>query len=106
MENVFEMIVVFVNDGFSDVVMDAARKEGANGGTVMNCRGTANKEIEEKYGIGISEDKDMVLIIVPKEIKDKVIKSINENAGLKTDKHGIIFSLPISDAEGLNYNEK
>ena len=46
-----ELIMVIVNHGYSEEVMDAARAEGARGGTVMNARGTATKAVEEKYGI-------------------------------------------------------
>lgn|SRR5574344_2670526 len=105
MDNELELIVVLVNSGFSEVVMDAAREKGAHGGTVVNCRGTANKEIEKKYGIAISEDKDMLLIVVAKDIRDDILKAINDSAGLQTEKRGIIFSLPISDAVGLKFDK-
>ena len=39
-EQKFEVIIVLVNSGFADVVMDAAREEGARGGTIVHARGT------------------------------------------------------------------
>ena len=38
MERAFELIVAIVNRGFSDLVMDAARKAGASGGTILHGR--------------------------------------------------------------------
>ena len=105
MENNFELIIAYINAGFSDLVMDAARSQGAHGGTVMSCRGTGNKEIEKKYGVAISEDKDMVMIVVAKEIRDKVLKAINDKTGLQTDVRGIAFSLPISNVSGLKFDK-
>ena len=45
-----EVILCIVNNGFSDVVMDAAREFGAGGGTVINARGTASLEAERNQG--------------------------------------------------------
>ena len=41
-----EAIFCIVNSGYSEAVMDAAKKLGASGGTVINARGTASKEAE------------------------------------------------------------
>ena len=39
-----EAIFCIVNSGYSEMVMDAAKKLGARGGTVINARGTAPKD--------------------------------------------------------------
>ena len=39
-----ELIVCIVNAGFSQNVMEAARAAGAQGGTVIRARGSANPE--------------------------------------------------------------
>jgi uncharacterized protein YaaQ len=44
----YEMVVAIVNDGYVDLAMDAAKKAGARGGTVLTARGTGkrgNREI-------------------------------------------------------------
>ena len=48
-----EVILCIVNNGFSEAVMDAARAAGAQGGTVIHARGTANKEAEQFFNISI-----------------------------------------------------
>jgi len=70
------VIIVIINSGFVDLVMDAAKAAGAGGGTVLHGRGTGNKEIEKLFGITISPNKEIVLIVVPNKIKDKVMKAI------------------------------
>lgn len=102
-EKQFEAIIVLVNTGFSDVVMDAARSEGARGGTVINARGTADKAMEKKYGVVITPDKEVVLTVVSKDIRDNVLSAIYKAAGLETDGHGIAFSVPVSDVAGLKF---
>ena len=102
-EKQFEAIIVLVNTGFSDVVIDAARSEGARGGTVINARGTADKAMEKKYGVVITPDKEVVLTVVSKDIRDNVLAAIYKAAGLETDGHGIAFSVPVSDVAGLKF---
>ena len=96
------MILCIVNNGFSDIVMDAAKEEGARGGTVLHARGTANKEAEEFFHITIQPDKEIVMILVPADIKDAVLHAIYRNAGLKTAGQGIAFSMPVNHVVGLS----
>lgn len=92
-----ELICCIINNGYSDLVMEAAKKKGAQGGTIMHARGTAAKETEKFFGIKISPEKEVVLIVVESEIKDEVLSSIYEEAGLDTKGQGIIFTLPVED---------
>ncbi|MDE6001704.1 MAG: P-II family nitrogen regulator [Clostridia bacterium] len=100
--NGYEMILCIVNAGFSELVMDAAKEEGARGGTVIHARGTANKEAEEYFSIAIQPDKEIVMILVPAEIKDNVLHAIYRNAGLKSEGKGIAFSLPVDEVVGIS----
>lgn len=97
----FEVIVVIVNEGHSDQVMDAARDEGARGGTICHARGSGNKEMEKLYGIVITPQKDMIYILVNVKIRDQVMSNINKVAGLETMGQGIIFSLPVNNISGI-----
>ena len=99
----FELVIALINTGFSEVVMDAAREQGAKGGTVVHARGTGTKDMEKKYGVVITPDKEMVLILVNTKIKEKVLAAINTAAGLKTEGQGIAFSLPVDDVVGLKF---
>jgi len=97
-----EVIFCIVNAGFSDVVMDAAKEVGARGGTVIHARGTANKEAEQFFHITIQPDKEIVMILVPADIKDAVLHALYRNAGLKTEGQGIAFSMPVNNVVGLS----
>ena len=98
----YEMIFCIVNAGFSQNVVEAARAAGARGGTVIHARGTANPEAEEFYNISIQPDKEILWIIVPKEIKDDVMHRLYQDVGLNTPGKGIAFSMPVSNAVGLH----
>lgn len=96
MENKYELVICVVNAGFSQNVMEAARAAGAKGGTILRARGSANPESEEFFNIKIQPDKELVMILVPKSIKDDVEKGVYKEAGIADEAKGIIFSLPVN----------
>ena len=98
----YEVILSIVNAGFSDVVMDTAKKLGAGGGTVIHARGTATKEAEKMFNITIQPEKEIVMILVPVDIKDVILKGLYDTIGMDTNAQGIAFSLPVDDVIGIN----
>ena len=96
-----EMILCIVNSGFSGEVMDAARACGAGGGTVLHARGTANADAERFFKITIQPEKEVVMILVPTEIKEAVLHALYQKVGLQTPGQGIAFSLPVDAVVGL-----
>ena len=97
----YEVVFCIINAGYSDLVMDAAKEVGARGGTVIHAKGTANKEAEQYFKISIQPDKEIVMILVPQDIKDDVLHAIYKNAGLKSEGSGIAFSMPVNHVVGL-----
>ena len=101
----FSVVVAIINEGHSDKVMDAARKAGARGGTIAHARGSGTKDIESKYGIVITPQKEMIYILVNDKIRDSVMDAVNKAAGLETMGQGIVFSLPVDNVSGLRIEE-
>ena len=95
------MVVCIINAGHSQDVVDAARKAGATGATVVKARGTANAKAEKLFGIPIQPEKEMVFSIVKAEIKDDVLRTLYQNCGLESEGQGIAFSLPVENVVGL-----
>jgi len=103
-EVTYEALFCIVNLGFTDLVMTAAKAAGARGGTVLSARGTGNKEMEQFFGVKITPEKEIVMILVPSTIRDAVLSAINEGAGMSTKGQGIAFSIPVSETVGLDQN--
>ncbi|MBR2870259.1 MAG: P-II family nitrogen regulator [Clostridia bacterium] len=99
-ESKIVLIITIVDKGNTDMVMDAARSVGAKGGTVVRAKGTG-AEIAKFFGVSISEEKEMVYIVAKRDNRDSIMKAIMEKAGVNTDAHGIIFSLPVDNVVGL-----
>lgn len=97
----YSLIISIVNRGYNDLVMEAARKKGAMGGTIFNAHGSANIDIEKYFGIPVQPEKEMVFIIVKKEIKDEVLLSIYNEVGLDSKGQGISFAIDLDKVIGL-----
>ncbi len=97
-----EVIFCIVNSGYSDDVMNAARELGAGGGTVIHARGTANTVAEKLYSISIQPEKEIVMILVPSNLKDAILHALYRAVGLETPGQGIAFALPVDAVVGLS----
>lgn len=99
-ESKMVLVLTIVDKGNLDVVMDAARGVGASGGTVVRAKGTG-AEMAKFFGISISEEKEMVYIVAPREKRDDIMRAIMEKAGSNTSAHGVVFSIPVDGVVGI-----
>lgn len=97
----FELIITIVNRGFASEVMEAAKRQGASGGTIINARGAGIHEAEKFFGVAIQPEKELVLTLVPKDKRQDIMKEICKKAGLTSEGKGLTFSLPVDDVMGI-----
>ena len=97
----YDLILVIVNRGYTDTVMDAARAKGARGGTVLHARRVGYEDGEKLFGFTLQPEKEVVTILTPRDQKHDLMVAINKAAGLSTEAAGILFSLPVGDMMGL-----
>ena len=99
--NDHEVIFAIVNSGFAEDVMDIARELGVRGGTILNARGVVKADAAEFFGISLHEDKEILMTVVERDIRDQVLNAIYKEMGMAKKAKGIAFSLPVSDVVGL-----
>ena len=99
--NKHEVIFAIVNSGFAEDVMDVAREQGVRGGTILSAHGVAKEEAAAFFGITLHAEKEILMMVVEKEIRDKVLNAIYKEMGMAKAAQGIAFSLPVSDVAGL-----
>ena len=101
----YELLVVIANQGYTNQIMDAARAEKAGGGTVIHAKGTGIERAEKFLGVSLVKEKEMVFIVVRRDIRDDIVKAIMEEAGLRSKAQAIAFSLPVSSVAGMRLVE-
>ena len=97
----YELIIAISNEGCTDMVMNAARKAGARGGTVIHGKGTGSREDEKFFNVSIAQEKEVILIVSEKDRKSDIMREIVGSAGPSTPAGAIVFSLPISEVAGF-----
>ena len=100
-----DLIVVIAEQGYTNLIMDAAREAGAYGGTVVHARGTGIEAAEKFMGITISEEKEIIYIVTKSNEKNAIMKAIMEKAGTDSKAKSVCFSLPVTDTAGLRLIE-
>ena len=99
--NHHEVIFAIVNAGFAEEAMAVARENGARGGTILNARGAAGAEAAAFFGITIHAEKEILMLVVEKDIRDRILNALYKEMGMSKKAQGIAFSLPVSDVTGL-----
>jgi len=102
----YELLVTIANQGYSERVMDAARKVHAAGGTVIHAKGTGSALAEKFMGVTLVPEKDMIFIVVRSERKNDIMRAIMDEAGTGTKAGAIVFSLPVTDTAGMRRMEE
>lgn len=100
-EMLYSLIVVILERGCSDMVMDAARDAGAKGGTIIHAKGTAKGNTSKFFGLTIAPEKELIYIVTRRTDKDEIMRNIIRNAGPHTEAKAIVFSVPVEDVVGL-----
>ena len=97
----YELIIAISERGTSELVMEAAHSAGAKGGTVLHAKAAGTDFSEKFFGVSISSEKELILIVSTHKGKDSIMRAIMEKAGIHSDARTVLFSLPVEDVVGL-----
>ena len=101
MSEEYDLIVTIINKGWADEVVEASRRAGAEGGTILYGRGTGVHEQKTFLGILIEPEKEVVLTLIPRNLTDTVMKAVIEAGQLEKPGTGIAFVLDASKVAGI-----
>lgn len=91
----YSLILISVNRGFTDAVMQTAKKAGATGGTIIKARLAEAQEIEAYANEKLDEEKEIVTILAPDSVRNQILEDVNAEFGLKSEAQGTVFSVPV-----------
>ena len=94
------LIITIVDTGFSANVIDASKKAGADGATIIHARGTSIRESKTFMGVEIQPDKEIVFTLVKKSQRRNIMREIGRECNLQTEGKGISFALPVDEIAG------
>jgi len=97
----YQAIFTIVDKGNAEIVIEAANKGGARGGTIISARGSGIHETKTLFSMAIEPEKEIVMIICKTELTDSIVSSIKEHIHIDEPGKGIIFILDVNKTYGL-----
>lgn len=94
------LVLVMVNQGHTDEVMNTARAAGARGGTILRSRLSAPDEFSGLEHM-IQEEKEIIAMVVPNGQRNVIMETVNKKHGIKTSAGAVILSLGIDQIAKL-----
>ncbi|MSP28572.1 MAG: P-II family nitrogen regulator [Methylococcales bacterium] len=99
----FKLIIAFVEDDKTDLVLDAARESGAKGATVINhARGEGMKQSKTFFGLTLDTPRDVLLFLVEERLSRHILEKIAKAGELDSKEGaGIAFKIDVEDVIGI-----
>ena len=99
----FKLIIALVEDNKTNIVMKAAREEGATGATIVNqARGEGLVNTKTFLGLSLETQRDMLLFLVEEHLSRKILEKIAIVGSFDaTPGAGIAFQIDVEDAVGV-----
>ena len=91
----YSLILVTVNQGGTDRLMQTACAAGATGGTVIRGRWVGAQRLEQFHGVSLQDEKEAVLIACAREKRNGIMDAITQNHGAHTDEQALLCALPV-----------
>lgn len=100
----FKLIISFVEDDKTNAIMEAARKGGATGATVINhARGEGLNKTKTFFGLSLETQRDVVLFLVEEHLSRKILEMLNEVGEFEERPGtGIAIQIDVEDAVGVS----
>ena len=62
---------------------------------MLRARLSGVEELESSYGLNMTPEKEILMIIVPNGIRNAVMESVNQAHGLRSEAEAVICSLGV-----------
>lgn len=89
------LILITVNQGYTDGVMQTAKKAGATGGTVIRARMAGAEQLLDPQ---LSEEKEIIAILAPDSVRNQIMEEVNKEYGMRSEAKGVVCSVPVDKA--------
>ncbi|MDZ7802228.1 MAG: P-II family nitrogen regulator [Trueperaceae bacterium] len=97
----FKLLVAIVPQGRYGPLVEAAKKAGSEGATIVPGRGTGVHEGQKLFGLPIEPEKDVLLVLVSNAVADSVLNAMVKAGKLDEPGKGIVFLLDVPRVAGI-----
>lgn len=93
-----QLVLVSVNQGYTDAVMETAKRAGAMGGTVLRARLLDSGVMEQLSNAAVHSEREIIAIFAPAGTAAHIMEDVNRIHGVLSDANGVVVALPVDKA--------
>lgn len=97
----FDIVVAIVSFERESDAIDAIKKAGATGATVISAHGTGIKEAKTFFGLTVELKQSLILSVVERHASRKILKTVHDALDMELPGRGIVFSFQIEAVMGI-----
>jgi nitrogen regulatory protein PII len=101
----FKLIIALTEDSITEKIVEAARKKGATGSTVISsARGEGILVAKTFLGMNLATQRDVILLLVEEHMSRDILETIEKTGDFDANPgSGIAFSIDVEDALGVSH---
>ena len=96
------MIIIAVDQGYTEAVMATAKEVGARGGTVLRSHILKNDENESFGGPTFAGERELIIIVASQGERNAIMERVDQVHGGDAAAHAIMYSIPVEQTAHLS----
>lgn len=96
-----KLLISVVKKGLGTNVVEASKKMGCEGGTILPGCGTSTRDHSTFLGLSFNPEKDIIFSVLDEKIAYNALEAITKAAKLDKPGNGIAFILNLNSVTGI-----
>ncbi|MBF0401999.1 MAG: P-II family nitrogen regulator [Magnetococcales bacterium] len=96
-----KLVVVTTRTHLTERLMQAAKRAGATGATVLPARGVGMADKRSFLGLSVDSQRDVLFFLLEESLVLAVTQAMHRDGGLDEPGTGMLFVLDVEQAMGL-----
>ncbi|HHO70169.1 MAG TPA: transcriptional regulator [Halothiobacillus sp.] len=101
----FSVLIAILADELEEKAIDAAKRAGAGGVTILDARGIGAEEKKTFFGLTYEGSQSVLLFVLEKKLSLKVMKALTKELDLANHSKGVVFTIPLEHIAGIDIGQ-
>lgn len=98
----FSVLVAILAEDLEEKAIDAARRAGAGGVTILDGRGIGAQEKKTFFGLTYEGSQSVLVFVLEKKLSLAVMKAMVSELDLRKESRGVVFTIPLEHIAGID----
>ncbi|MBW7862136.1 MAG: transcriptional regulator [Rhodocyclaceae bacterium] len=98
----FSVLVAILAEDLEEKAIDAARRAGAGGVTILDGRGIGAQEKKTFFGLTYEGSQSVLVFVLERKLSLAVMKAMVSELDLRKESRGVVFTIPLEHIAGID----